>query len=577
MGLNGHKPTLVAAAFFIMLSVVFTRPVASELDAKIAGQPGDNLYFVWLIDWYERAIFDLHRSPVFDPWLNYPEGWSLASTELPHTMVGLALPASAVGGAVAGYNFSALLSFFLSGLGVFVYVRRWTDNTISAVLAGTLFGFAPFRQSHFLIGHLNLLGTFWPALYILSLVDICIGRGRSLKSAWLLSGFLVATALTSPYYLYMSLLLSVPIVAAFWLNGKLRGIERRRAGTNLAVGLGAALPLVVVAIWPYLELRNAGTIGDRPIEYVRGYSASPTDYILPATTSVVWGPWVSSHFDRFQWVEGTLYLGAAGTGLATISLLRRRRLADHGPELVLACVALGATAFVLSLGTDLQWMSTSVLVPVPEFARAWHPAAEAHVPLPGRLLFEYLPLYSSMRVPMRFGLFVILATSLLAGLGAGHLLNRLRGSKFRLVVGSLLVVLVVADFVPRAVPMFEVRPRAIDAWLRDQPGNGAVAQFPFDLSEDQYHVYYTAVYRKPFVGGFFNAFPPTQYQRIRPVMTGFPDSASVALLKELRIEYVIVSESGYSEFAAVEAEILHWGLCPAVALEGEHVYKWCSD
>jgi hypothetical protein len=577
MGLNGQKSILVAAAFFVVLSVVFTRPVASELDAKIAGQPGDNLYFVWLIDWYERAIFDLHRSPVFDPWLNYPEGWSLASTELPHTMVGLALPVSAVSGAVAGYNFSALLSFFLSGLGVFTYVRRWTDDTISALLAGTLFGFAPFRQSHFLIGHLNLLGTFWPALYILSLIDICIGRGRSLKRAWLLTGFLAGTALTSQYYLYMSLLLSVPIVAAFWLNGNLRGKEGHRARTNLALGLGAAIPLVVLAIWPYLELRQSGAIGAREREYVSGYSASPTDYVIPATTSVVWGPWVSSHFDRFQWVEGTLYLGAAGAGLATISLLRRRRLADHGPELVLACVALGATAFVLSLGTDLQWMSTSVLVPVPEFAHTWLPGPQAHVPLPGRLLFEYLPLYSSMRVPMRFGLFVILAVSLLAGLGAGHILARLRRPGQRLALGVFLVVLVVMDFIPKAAPMFEVRPRAVDAWLRDQPGNGAVAQFPFDLSEDQYHVYYTAVYRKPFVGGFFNAFPPAQYQRIRPVMTGFPDSASVALLKELRIEYVVVSESGYSEFAAVEAKILQSGLCPAVALVGEHVYKWCGD
>ena len=567
----------LALVLYTLLAVLFTWPVAGLLRSGIAGQPGDNLQFVWLIDWYKRALFELGRSPLFDPWLNFPEGWSLSSIELPHTMIGFALPLVPILGAVGAYNFTSIASFLASALVPYAYVKRWTGSNAAALIAGTSFGFTPFRQSHFLIGHLNLLGTFWPALYILSLIDICIGRGRSLKGAGLLCASLVATALTSQYYLYMSLILSAPIVAAFWMSGNLRGGDGHRARTILAVGLGAAIPLVVIAIWPYLELRRTGTIGARSREYVRGYSASPTDYVLPATTSMVWGPWVSSHFDRFQWVEGTLYLGAAGAGLAAVSLLRRRRLADHGPKLVLACVALGATAFVLSLGTDLQWMSTPVLVPVPEFAHTWLPGPQAHVPLPGRLLFEYLPLYSSMRVPMRFGLFVILAVSLLAGLGAGHILARLRRPGQRLALGAFLVALVVMDFIPKAAPMFEVRPRAVDAWLRDQPGNGAVAQFPFDLSEDQYQVYYTSVHRKPFLGGFFNAFPPTQYQSIRPVMTGFPDSASVALLKELRIEYVIVSESGYSEFAAVEAEILHLGLCPAVALEGEHVYKWCSD
>jgi hypothetical protein len=574
---GGKLLVLLAACWFLALSVTFTRPVASRAAREIAGQPGDSLYFVWLLDWYERAVFDLHQSPVFDPWLNYPEGWSLASTQFPQAMVWLGLPVSMSAGTVAGYNFAALASFFLSGMGVFVYVRRWTGETVPALLAGTLFGFAPYRQVHFLIGHLDLLGTFWPALYLLSLIDICIGKGRSLKAAGVLCGFLVGTALTSPYYIYICLLLTVPVVIAFWLIGGLRGKAGRRARTLLVAGLGASLPLLVMAMWPYLELAQSGTIGARSREYVRSYSASPTDYIIPATTSVVWAPWVSTHFDRFQWVEGTLYLGAAGAGLAALAVVRRRHLGEHGPRLVVVGLVLGAIAFVLSLGTDLQWMSTSVQVPVPEFARAWHAGADAYIPLPGRLLFEYLPLYSSMRVPMRFGLVVILAVSLLAGLGAGQIVAWVKHPRLKLAIGCLLVLLVVVDFFPNAVPTFEVRPRSVDLWLRDQPGNGAVAQFPFGLEEDQSQVYYTSIYRKPFLGGMFNAFPPAQYQRIRPIMDNFPDVASVVLLEDLGAQYIVVNEPGYADFPAIEAKILQLGLCPAVALEEEHVYTWCSD
>lgn len=573
----GKLLIVLVACWFLALSVLFTRPVAFRGTREVAGQPGDNLYFVWLLDWYERAVFDLHQSPVFDPWLNFPEGWSLASTQFPQAMVWLGLPASMSAGAVAGYNFSALASFFLSGMGVFVYVRRWTGKTVPALVAGTLFAFAPYRQAHFLIGHLDLLGTFWPALYLLSLIDICIGKGRSLKAAGLLCGFLVATAFTSPYYIYMCLLLTVPVVVAYWLIGKLRGKTGRRARTLLAVGLGVSLPLVVIAIWPYLELARSGDIGARSREYVRTYSASPTDYIIPATTSVVWGPWVSTHFDRFQWVEGTLYVGAAGAGLFVLSLVRRRRLGEIESGLVVIGLVLAGTAFTLSLGPDLMWMSSPVQIPVPEFARTWHPGHEAYVPMPGRLLFEYLPLYSSMRVPMRFGVFVILSVSLLAGLGAGQIVTQVRRPGLRGIIGGLLVLLVVVDFLPNPAPVFEVRPRAVDLWLRDTPGEGAVAQFPFNLEENQAHVYYTSIHRKPFLGGMFNAFPPAQYQRIRPVMDNFPDAASVALLEELGVQYVVVNEAGYAEYPAVEAEIMRLGLCPAVALEGERVYTWCPD
>lgn len=567
---------VAVTCWFGCLSFLFTRPIAAHAADSVAGQPGDNLYFVWLFDWFERAIFELHQSPQFDPWLNFPDGWSLASTQLPQAMVGLGLPVSVLAGPIAAYNFAALASFFLSGVAVYMYFQRWTGATLPALLAGTLFGFAPYRQAHFLIGHLDMLGTFWPALYVLSLIDICLGKGRSFWASAALCLSLFATGLTSPYYLYMSLLLTPVIVITFGLRGRLSGQTARRARHTLAVGGALSVPLLLVAIWPYLELARSGTIGERSRDYVRLYSASPTDYIIPSTTSMIWAPWVSTHFDRDLWVEGTLYLGAAGSSLALLALARRSRMGEIGSQVAIAGLAVGAVAFVLSLGTDLLWLSNALRVPVPEFARAWHPADYLHIPLPGRLLFEYLPMYSSMRVPMRFGLFVILAVSLLAGLGAGHITACVKRPMLRTLVACLLILLVVADFIPNSVPVFEVRPRAVDLWLRDQPGDGAVAQFPFYLEEDQYHVYYTSIHRKPFLGGMFNAFPPPQYQRIQPIMDNFPDDESIGELRDLQVEYVVVHAESYSGFPAVDARILQSGLCAVVTLDGEHVYSWCE-
>jgi hypothetical protein len=96
-----------------------------------------------------------------------------------------------------------------------------------------------------------------------------------------------------------------------------------------------------------------------------------------------------------------------------------------------------------------------------------------------------------------------------------------------------------------------VEPRPVDYWLAEQPGDGAVAQFPFYQVEDQDQVYNTLIHGKPFIGGFFNAFPPKQYLEIRPVMEGFPDEESISLLKELGIHFIIVDTGEYDDVPRV--------------------------
>jgi hypothetical protein len=99
-----------------------------------------------------------------------------------------------------------------------------------------------------------------------------------------------------------------------------------------------------------------------------------------------------------------------------------------------------------------------------------------------------------------------------------------------------------------------------------------VAEFPFDLQEEQSHVFYSLTHGKPILGGFFNAFPPPQYRRIRPVMGGFPDEDSVDLLRDLGVRYVIVAGRRYAERLSLDASIRALGLRLAVESEDEAVY-----
>lgn len=52
-----------AGLYFTGLTVFFTYPLIWRMHDEVVGQIGDNIYFIWLIRWYQQALFVLHTSP----------------------------------------------------------------------------------------------------------------------------------------------------------------------------------------------------------------------------------------------------------------------------------------------------------------------------------------------------------------------------------------------------------------------------------------------------------------------------------------------------------------------------------
>ena len=565
---------LWAFLFFTLLAVLWTWPLVTKMSTSVVGTIGDNIYFVWLIGWFRKALFELHVSPVLVPFLNYPQGFNLAYTEISQAQIALALPASLVAGPIFGYNFAMLACFVLSALAMYIWVRHLTGSTGAALVAGMLYGFLPYRVAHFLIGHLNLSGTMWLPLYFMGLYDLLRapkGSRFPWKPALLAVVSLGLLAFTSQYYTYMALLFSAVFVLVYFLLSRPRRAWIAATWKGLA-GFGlAALPVLAVSALPYLQLSSQGQMPNRSVSYVRMYSASPTDFILPSTDHFLWGRFIGTHFDRSMWIEATLYIGVIAFLLALLAYLRRKTSPHR--LLIGGLLAIAACGFVLALGTDLHWLNQPVTVKVPGFLQALVRRQEAPIPLPGYLMFLYFPFFAKMRAMMRFGLFVLLPVCVLAGLGAAGLLaNRTRGKAA--LITALLLALVFVDFYPGPFPQFStVQARPVDAWLAQQPGQGAVAQFPFRLAADQDQTYYTLTHGKPYIGGFFNAFIPEQYARIQPVLDHFPSPESVSLLRQLGVQYVLVETSQYPNLGEVEGELQRQGLTRLTQQGDEVVYE----
>ena len=550
--------------YFSILIIIMTYPLVLKMGHTMIGEIGDNIYFVWMIGWMKKAIFELHVNP-FDVWfLNYPEGWNMAYTEITPIMLALAIPFAFLGGPTFAYNAAMMLSFVLAGLFMFLWVEHLTERKDAALVAGTIYAFVPYHFAHFLIGHLNLSGIQWFPLYFMGLYDLLEqNRVRPERSNWkpaILAGIsLGLIGWTSQYYLYMTLFISLAFALTYIIRVNWKMITRKLFWLNWMVMGLAALPLVGVAILPYVTLAGQGGLPDRGIGITEMYSASPTDFVLPSTLHFIWGQWVGATFNRDMWVEGTLYVGMVALVLAVIAWLKRKE--SRHVHLMPALLVSILTATILAMGIDLHWNGEVVRLATPSFLIPLIGKENFPIVLPGFFLFKYFPFFAKLRALMRFGVFNLVLISAMAGLGSAWVLNKVRPSR-RLAVTVLILLLVGIDFFPRPFNQFaEVAPRPVDSWLAQQPGEGAVVQMPFIKAEDQDQTYFTLTYNKPYIGGFFNAFPPHQYQEIKPALASFPDEQSVALLKKLGTEYVLVDEASYTDMDAIRSQ------CEALGLE----------
>ncbi len=559
------KTTLVLLLlWFGGLALLFTWPLVTHMTHSVAGQIGDNIYVVWMVGWLKKALFVEHVNPLNVWFLNYPEGWNMASTEIAPAQLLLALPFSLIGGETFGYNMAMLLSFVLSGMMMAGWITHLSDSRLAGWVSGTVYACLPYWQMHFLAGHLNLCGMQWIPLFFWGWFDLLNPKdGRPPRSAAVRAALGIGlTALCSQYYFFMLVLIAGVQFILILLFSQRQRLRDKMFWFSIGRFLLYALPLLILAELPFLLLAGSGGMPDRGWSSARMYSASLTDFLLPATNHFLFRNWVGQHFNRNLWIEATLYIGWIALFLALVGFVRRKR----GERWLWQLIAIGVlTAILLAMGTDLHWNAQPVELTLPEALQGWTGREQVPILLPGYFLFRYLPFFAKLRALMRFGLFALILIAAAAGFGVQRIREKL-SAKMAMAMSGLLVLLLVLDFLPAPQQNFaEIAPRPAELWLASQPDKGSVMRIPFDLNDDQAGTYYTLYHAKPFIGGFFNAFPPAQYRDIRELMESFPALESVERAKELEVGYVMLETAeliheGRQDLAVLQAALTKHGL-----------------
>ncbi|MEW6635627.1 MAG: hypothetical protein AB1425_02310 [Actinomycetota bacterium] len=530
----------LALVLYALLSLIFTYPLVFNMD-RVNGA-GDPAVMVWSVAWIQHSLVSdasLYGANIF-----YPTDNALAYTDLLLPSALLTAPLYyATNNPLLSFNVLLLLSYALSGYLVYLLARRLLRGRSYALpaslFAGSVYAVCPYRYGH--ITQLNTMTTYWLPL-ILLFMHRYLEDGHRPRDLIFVGLFFTLNALSGLYYGVFAVLM----MAAFYTLWHLLRRQRPRAG-DLLYGIpvfmifGALLALLLL---PYIELSGASD-HTRSVETVAGGSFVPAAILTspPESWLLGWTPeaFGITHENRKPVYELTLYPGLAVVVLALYGL-------GKGPRIPYTSALYALLAFVIFI------LSCGPYVPI----------GDVRVHLPYRLLYEFIPGFGNLRVPARMWAIVMLCVALLAAFGLRALMQRLGGRRASLFFAAIslftalefLPTMPVDRFIDRGPP--ELEP-AYEHLAENAGPDTVVVEVPFASPADPFRET-PRMYRSTFgwwrlVNGYASYFPEG-YEERRGALNSIPSAESLATLRRLGADYVVVHPGQYEEDGRDGAAVL---------------------
>ena len=497
-----------AVLIYTAAAVVYTWPLVLNPTSRLAAPvgPGDPFLYLWVFGWVMGTILrnplDVLNGRVFNANIFHPAESTLAySDHMILQSVVLTPIYAATGDVVLCYNVLLVASMVLSGAAMHAFVRTVTGSIPGAYLAGLAWAFWPYRFAHLI--HIQL-----QALYFLPLAFLFLHRlmaGRRKRDAATLGVVIGLQALSSVYYAVIGGLgIAIAAVALAVGIGRWRSsLIARRLVLAAAIGIAIVAPIG----WVYWRLQRDAGFGRSLYEASRN-AATLRSYAQVPSENVVYG---RTRLLPAGMLEQALFPGFVILGLAVVGAVTGRR-GDARP-LVNTMIAVGAAAFVLSLGPDgFRYLYA--------------------------LFQRYVFGFQAIRAPARFSVLVMFALTTLAALGLREIAGRRRNVR-SLAYG--LVCVAALEWLNIPMPLAAAPPRqtAVGEWLRREPGPGAVVYLPLPLDVASTPAMVQSLeHRRPLINGYSGQ-RPEFYNALADSLATFPSDESLLALNETGARFVV--------------------------------------
>ena len=462
------------------------------------------------------------------------------------------------GNAVLTYNVALAMCLLAAAMAARALALALGISALSAWTAGALYAFHTYQVNE--SARLSVVAhAFWPLALLLLLRYLAGGRARD---AWLLALVMLLQGLADGYnVVYATLLLSV--IGAGALIARPAAVLRRLPGLALPA-LAAALLFSPVVLAYARSARTYGYAREQPV------GIDVQHYFTTAPGNLIYGQMGAPH--RLQ-QRGPHFVGFAALGLSVLAVVAvaRRRSPDLKAALlppqvwVVAAASLAVLFAVLSLGRD-----------VVVFGHELGPG-------PYRLLHQWVPGFTYIRIPERLALLVMLFVGLLAARGV----DVVRAAGWRR-TGVVLAILVPLEHVSplrftTRVPVGSGMP-AVYRWLAVS-NSRAVAEVPVHgenlMRKENLEEYFSTVHWKPIIHGSVS-YQPLLSTVLRKAAGTFPSEASLQALQRVGVDTVVVHHGRDGSAAMVEPLRLQVAsgrlqLVARFAGPAGHVYEGTAD
>ena len=521
-----------------------------NISRVVIGDQGDTLTFTSLV---YQAIDNLFHRPtdLGHALIYYGDPSPFAYTVAPYGVAVAVLPLYLITGLnlELTMNLYILLTFALTALAVYLLVRYLLDVPLTvAVVSGLAVAFAQFRFIH--VAHVETLSTqfFILALYAFHrFLDTPVRR-------WAI-GLAVLfwfTFFTSGYMGYM-FFVAVAIILLYLLFTQQLPMDREFLRAAAIFALTAA-----VLSLPFLAMRSekGGALSGYSINTIEHYAASPIDWTSGSSFL---------YFSLTEFAnEKALFLGFTPLVLALAGWLLRRRASAAGvPQPASVASGAGGSGPVRRLshyqvlavyGTMVAVGYLLTLGPRIAFTETFE------VPSPYMLLLQ-IPGFSSLRVPARFILLVLVGAAVLGAwalAAIGRRLDRVRLVAFYALVtvclalelipyngtsseerhpNSFVVLSPMASTIPPMATEQPQAPAAAHAWLRSLPPGTPVYNFPATPEANRRYMYFLRFHGQPMLNGQ-SSFMPRWFTQVN--VETFPTRGVIKVLRERKIKYALV-------------------------------------
>ena len=527
------KSIFLYLAAVTLFTVVLFRPFTLHLRDAVVNVI-DPLFYAWNLQ-YNADVMEGKEKSAFDTNIFYPLTNTIAYSDTLWAQSLLATPIIwATGNAILAQNILIILSFVVSAGSMYLLLYYLTKHQAASFISALFFAFSYPRIAQ--IGHLPFLSSQWVPLVILyTLKFFDEGKTRSLLAAYIFYALATASSIYFGVFLTPMLCIVTLVQVCIWVSRNKQHILWNRLKTVGYLFIPFVLGFVLINL-PYLRLMAEHPEYKRTLFDTYNLRALPIDYISVLPQSLL----LTIGFPSAP-PEHALYPTLI---LFFTSIIGTYKAWVGNKKLVLICVISGLTYLILSFGVEQTIFGRTIKMPY-------------------YYLFNAIPIFRAVRVPARFGLFVIFNLTILSSFALQQVFNR----KYSLLKIFTVITLFLIEIWQIQTPFVRIPLRntlpAVYTWLTNQPIQIVVAELPLrlfytgrsmegqlmkqyaDLDEmdnyalETYRIYFSAFHKKRMINGYSGFFPES-YNRLAETLEGFPSEFSIKALQDIGVTYAVV-------------------------------------